>query len=178
MRLRLLAAVAMTLPVLVPLGATADPGDVGGSIVAGLGGATLGYATKLAVEPQGTPLTFYNLDQLAHTVTAVDRGADGRPLFNGNALPSSTSTIAGVDKLRAGSYTFFCGFHPNMSGTLIVQGGSGGIGPSAPKVDQPLRIPPTVTGSKITPTARPAHHPLPPGPPAPTIQNLNRAWPP
>src|SRR4051812_41156804 len=177
MRLRLLAAVAMTLPVLVPLGASAEPGDVGGSIVAGLGGATLGYTTKVAVEPQGTPLTFYNLDQLAHTVTAVDRGPDGRPLFNGNALPDSTSTIAGVDKLRAGSYTFFCGFHPNMSGTLVVQGGSGGVGPSAPKFAQPLRIPPTLTGSRITLTAEQADVPIFAGRPATTMQTFNGTWP-
>ncbi|MDX6197869.1 MAG: hypothetical protein QOJ79_1020 [Actinomycetota bacterium] len=177
MRSRLLAALAVAASILVPVGASADPGDVGGSIVAGPGGATLGYASKVTVEPQGTPLTFYNLDELAHTVTAVDRGADGRPLFNGNALPESTSTIAGVDKLRAGSYTFFCGFHPNMSGTLIVEGGGGGVGPSAPKFQQPLRIPPTLTGSKITLTAEQADVPILAGQPPTTMQTFNGTWP-
>jgi len=150
MRSRLLAVLALSAALLVPSTAGAAPGDVGGSIVVGPGGATLGYVSKVTVEPQGTPATFYNLDELAHTVTAVDRDPDGRPLFNGNALPGSTSTIAGVDKLRAGSYTFFCSFHPNMSGTLVVQGGSGGVGPSAPKFEQPLRIPRTLTGPHIT----------------------------
>jgi spore coat protein A len=177
MRLRLVAAVALVLPALVPLGATAQPGDVGGSIVASLGGATLGYTTKVAVEPQGTPLTFYNLDQLAHTVTAVDRGPDGRPLFNGNALPDSTSTIAGVDKLRAGSYTFFCSFHPNMSGTLVVQGGSGGVGATPPRFEQPLRIPPTVTGSHITLTAKQADVPILPHRPPTTMLTYDGGWP-
>src|SRR4051794_36930350 len=106
-------ALALVLGLLLPGGALAAPGDVGGSIVVAPGGATAGYVTKAAVEPQGTPLTFFNLDQLAHTVTAVDRDEDGRPLFSGNALPSSTSTISGVDRLRAGSYAFFCSFHPN-----------------------------------------------------------------
>jgi FtsP/CotA-like multicopper oxidase with cupredoxin domain/plastocyanin len=177
MRSRLLAVLAVTAPLLVPMGASADPGDVGGSIIAGPGGATLGYASKVTVEPQGTPLTFYNLDQLAHTVTAVDRGPDGRPLFNGNALPASTSTIAGVDKLRAGSYTFFCSFHPNMSGTLIVQGGNGGVGPSAPKFDQPLRIPPTLTGSSITLTAQQADVPILAHKPATTMLTYGGSWP-
>jgi len=177
MRSRLLAVAALTASVLVPMSASAQPGDVGGSIVAGPGGATLGFASKVTVEPQGTPLTFYNLDQLAHTVTAVDRGPDGRPLFNGNALPASTSTVAGVDKLRAGSYTFFCSFHPNMTGTLIVQGGSGGVGASAPRFEQPLRIPPTLTGSHITVTARQADVPILAHRPATTMLTYNGSWP-
>jgi plastocyanin len=177
MRFRLVACLAIAVPLVVPMGASAQPGDVGGSIVAGPGGATLGYASKVTVEPQGTPLTFYNLDELAHTVTAVDRGPDGRPLFNGNALPESTSTIAGVDKLRAGSYTFFCSFHPNMSGTLVVQGGNGGVGASPPKFDQPLRIPPTLTGSRITLTAQQADVPILAHRPATTMLTYGGSWP-
>ena len=177
MRSRFLAVLALSASLLVPAGAGAAPGDVGGSIVAGPGGATLGYASKVAVEPQGTPLTFYNLDQLAHTVTAVDRDADGRPLFNGNALPGATSTIAGVDKLRAGSYTFFCSFHPNMSGTLLVQGGSGGVGASAPRFEQPLRIPPTLTGASITLTARQADVQVLAHRPATTLLTYGGSWP-
>ncbi len=153
MRWRLLIIFALVASCLVPDGAGAAPGDVGGSIVAGPGGATLGYVSKVAFEPQGTPLTFYNLDELAHTVTAVDRDPEGRPLFSGNALPGSTSVIAGVAKLRAGSYTFFCSFHPNMSGTLVVQGGSGGVGASPPRFEQPLRIPKVLTGANVTLTA-------------------------
>jgi spore coat protein A len=177
MKPRLLAALAITVPLLVPFGAQAAPGDVGGAIVVGPGGATLGYASKVTVEPQGTPLTFYNGDQLAHTVTAVDRGSDGRPLFNGNALATTTSIIAGVDKLRAGSYTFFCSFHPNMAGTLIVQGGSSGVGASAPKFEQPLRIPPTLTGSRITLTAEQADVPILAHRPATTMLTYNGSWP-
>ncbi|MGB8649221.1 MAG: multicopper oxidase domain-containing protein [Mycobacteriales bacterium] len=177
MRIRLLAVLALTASVLVPAGAGAAPVDAGGSIVAGPGGATLGYTSKVAVEPQGAPLTFYNLDQLAHTVTAVDRDADGRPLFNGNALPGSTSVVAGVDKLRAGSYTFFCSFHPNMSGTLVVQGGSGGVGPSAPRFEQPLRLPKVLTGSHITLTARQADVQVLAHRPATTMLTYGGSWP-
>jgi FtsP/CotA-like multicopper oxidase with cupredoxin domain/plastocyanin len=174
---RLAAAVVLTAPVLVVVPAIAQPGDVGGSIVAGPGGATLGFATKVAVEPQGTPLTFYNLDELAHTVTAVERDPDGRPLFNGNALPETTSTIAGVDKLRAGTYHFFCSFHPNMSGTLEVQGGSGGVGASPPRFEQPLRIPPVVTDPHITLTAHQADVQVLPRRPSTTMLTYNGSWP-
>ena len=177
MRRRLWAALALLIGLIIPGGALAAPGDVGGSIIVGAGGATVGYLTKIAVEPQGTPLTFYNLDQLAHTVTAVDRDADGRPLFSGNALPETTSTIAGVDHLRAGTYAFFCSFHPNMSGSLVVQGGSGGIGPVPPRFEQKLRIPPVLTGSNITLTAKQADVQILSRKPATTMLTYNGSWP-
>jgi spore coat protein A len=177
MRPRLLVVLALAASFLVPAGAGAAPGEVGGSISVGPGGATLGYATKVAIEPQGTPLTFYNLDELAHTVTAVDRDADGRPLFNGNSLPGSPSTIVGVDKLRAGSYAFFCSFHPNMSGTLVVQGGSGGVGASPARFLQPLRIPKVLTGAAITLTAAQADVQVLPHRPKTTMLTYGGSWP-
>ncbi len=168
---------ALLLPVLVPLGASADPGDVGGSIVAGPGGATIGYTSRVAVEPQGTPVTFYNLDQLAHTVTAVDRDAEGKPLFSGNALPGALSTVKGADKLRSGSYAFFCSFHPNMTGTLLVQGGSGGVGATPPRFEQPLRIPREETGAKIVLRAAQADVAILARRPKTTMQTYGGSWP-
>ena len=177
MRLRLAAAAALLVAAGLPYTATAGPTDGPGAIIAGPGGATLGYVSKVAVEPQGSKLTFYNLDQLAHTVTAVDRGQDGRPLFNGNALPASTSIVDGVDKLRAGSYRFFCSFHPNMTGTLVVQGGTGGVGAVPPKFEQPLRIPQTLTGSHITLRAQQADVQVLPHQPATTMLTYGGSWP-
>ena len=175
MRPRVLLALAVLAAAAVPLHVTAAP--AGAVIVAGPGGATLGYVSKVAVEPQGTPMTFVNADQLAHTVTAVDRDQDGRPLFSGNALPGNTSIVAGVDKLRAGSYAFFCSFHPNMSGTLVVQGGNGGVGASAPRFVTPLRIPKTLTGSHITLKAQQADVQVLPGRPATTMYTFGGSWP-
>jgi FtsP/CotA-like multicopper oxidase with cupredoxin domain/plastocyanin len=157
--------------------AAAAPGDVGGVVVVGPGGATLGYATRVTASPQGTPVTFYNADQLAHTVTAVDRDADGRPLFDSSTLPGSTITVAGADRLRAGSYSFFCSFHPNMTGTLVVQGGSGGIGPSAPRFEQRLRIPRQVTGSRITLVAGQSDVQVLPHNPPTTMLTYGGTWP-
>ena len=174
---RLSVVLALVASLVAPIGADADPGDVGGSIVVGAGGVTVGYLTKVAVEPGGTPLTFYNLDQLSHTVTAVDRDPDGRPLFNGNAGGGSATTVAGVDKLRAGSYRFFCSFHPQMTGTLVVQGGSGGVGAAAPRFEQPLRVPPQLTGSSIRLTAAQADVQVLPRRPKTTMLTYGGTWP-
>jgi len=121
-----------------------------GAVLVGPGGASTGFYTKLTVVTKGSPLSFINLDQLAHTVTSVARKPSGKPLFSGNALPGETVNVAGVKKLAPGSYAFYCQFHPNMTGTLIVEG-SGGKPPSAPKQKFPsrLRIPRVLTGSHI-----------------------------
>ena len=122
-----------------------------GAVVVGPGGATVGYDTKVVVITQGTELTFVNLDQLAHTVTAVARDSKGNPLFSGNALPGTTTTVAGTDKLAPGTYEFYCQFHPNMQATLIVEGtDNSGTKPATPTFDQKLRLPPVLTGSHLT----------------------------
>jgi FtsP/CotA-like multicopper oxidase with cupredoxin domain len=119
-------------------------------VVAG-GGASAGYSTRVAVVTQGSPVEFVNLVQIPHTVTSVARDSEGRPLFNVSALGGgNTVTVKGVEKLAPGSYAFYCSFHPNMQGTLIVQGSGGGVKPSTPTFPQALRIPPVLTGSKIT----------------------------
>src|SRR3954471_24036817 len=129
---------------------TADAALVG-AVVVGPGGATTGYDTKVVVITQGTKLQFVNLDQIAHTVTSVARDVDGNPLFNGNALPGgNVEPVVGTDKLAPGTYPFYCQFHPNMQGTLIVEGSGSGVKPATPRFDQPLRIPPVLTGSHIT----------------------------
>ena len=172
----LLAALLLGSAVLVhPAGA--DPGDVGGAIVVAAGGATVGYTTRVAVEPQCTPLSFYHLDELSHTVTAVDRDAEGRPLFDTLAAPGTAPTVTGIERLRAGSYSFFCSFHPNMSGTLVVQGGSGGVGPAAPRFVTPLRIPKQVTGSHIVLEAKQADVQVLPGRPATSMLTYGGSWP-
>ena len=163
---------------------TADA-PLAGAVVVGPGGAVTGYDTKVVVITQGTELTFVNLDQIAHTVTSVGRDADGDPLFSGNALPGSTSTIAGTEKLAPGSYDFFCQFHPNMQGTLIVEGtDDSGVTAAKPTFEQPLRIPPVLTGSHLTiPVKQADVRVLPKGPktvmwtyggsyPGPTIRRL------
>jgi FtsP/CotA-like multicopper oxidase with cupredoxin domain len=90
-----------------------------------------------------------NLDTIDHTVTSVALDKNGHPLFNVHAYPSTTSSIPAASKLAAGTYDFYCRFHPNMMGKLIVEGGSGGTHPVPPKFLQPLRLPKVLTGSHL-----------------------------
>lgn len=73
-----------------------------------------GYGAPLTVAP-GTIVTVTNMDSAGHTVTAdqgqafdVDvRGSGGTATFTAPSAP--------------GSYPYFCTYHPNMRGTLIVK---------------------------------------------------------
>lgn len=139
---------AATLPV-AGNGALA-PG-ISGVAIAGPGAAVYGYATRVVVITQGSTLGFANLDQAPHTLTSVDLGPDGEPLFTISDPPGTTPVnVPGVEKLAPGTYDFYCQFHPNMTGQLIVQGSGGGTKPTPAKFEQPLRIPPVLTGSNIT----------------------------
>lgn len=146
-----LASAARTPAALTLGGVPTASAPIAGAVVATPGGATAGYATKVVVLTQGSPLTFVNLDELAHTVTSVATDASGTPLFSGNALPGTTATIAGADKLAPGTYPFYCQFHPNMQGTLIVEGqDDSGRKPAAPTFSQRLRLPKVLTGAHLT----------------------------
>jgi plastocyanin len=80
---------------------------------------------------QGTVATFQNLDPGAapHDVTAVDSGADGKPLFRSATINIGETPVNGTDSLAPGTYRFFCTVHPTlMSGELVVTGsGSPGV---------------------------------------------------
>jgi FtsP/CotA-like multicopper oxidase with cupredoxin domain len=144
-----LAAGASTPP-LVARAAPAATGTLAGAVVVGPGGASSGYYTPVSLITTGSTLTFINLDQLAHTVTSVARKPDGTPLFSGNALPGRTAKVQGVEKLPAGNYQFYCQFHPNMTGTLIVQGeGNPPLRTGPPKFPLALNIPKVLSGSHI-----------------------------
>jgi plastocyanin len=57
-----------------------------------------------------------------HTVTAVDLGPDGNPIFDANPIEGSFSFVFDT----AGTYHYYCRFHGNedgegMAGTVIVE---------------------------------------------------------
>lgn len=73
---------------------------------------------------QGQALTFANFDSLSgegHSLThAVARGTE--KLFTSPIVPiASQASVAGVERLRAGTYRFTCRVHPIMAGTLVVE---------------------------------------------------------
>jgi spore coat protein A, manganese oxidase len=125
------------------------------TIVIGKGAATKGYSTKVVTISQGGTLSAVNLDTQEHTVTSVGLNAKGNPLFRTFVEPDQTITISAASKLAAGTYQFYCQFHPTvMRGTLIVEGGSGGVHPVPAKFEQPLHLPRVLTGSHIYIRAR------------------------
>lgn len=64
--------------------------------------------------PIGGSITWTNGDNVPHTATAVDRAA----LQSGTIQAGATFTQTFS---TAGSYDYFCEFHPNMKGTIVVK---------------------------------------------------------
>jgi spore coat protein A, manganese oxidase len=144
-----------TIPALrgMTLGGTPTaPAPLSATIVIGKGAATKGYTTKTVTISQGGTLSVVNEDNIEHTVTSVALGGGGSPLFDHFTEPGSTTSIPAASKLAAGTYTFYCRYHPSvMRGTLIVDASSGGGGtkPVPLHYEQPLRVPPVLTGGHI-----------------------------
>ena len=59
----------------------------------------------------GDTITWQNNDALRHTATAKDGSFD----FNLPSRSSATMTVG-----AAGTVSFFCKFHPGMTGTLVI----------------------------------------------------------
>lgn len=64
--------------------------------------------------PVGATVTWTNSDSVPHTATAQDRAA----LQSGTLQPGDTYSQTFAE---AGTFDYFCEFHPNMKGTIVVQ---------------------------------------------------------
>ena len=65
-------------------------------------------------------LLFDNKDaSVQHDVFIKDSG--GTDVFEGAIVTGPTQVTYNVPSLAAGTYTFFCSIHSNMTGTLVVQ---------------------------------------------------------
>jgi polyvinyl alcohol dehydrogenase (cytochrome) len=101
----------------------APPGvPAGTAVVAGPGAQYTTYATPVMVTRVGGPMSFVNNDLPQHDVTAVDRGADGLPLFHSKLIGiGEVAPVEGLNGLQPGrAYGFYCSIHPGMQGTLVV----------------------------------------------------------
>ena len=82
----------------------------------GGGGITIeGFKFTNATAAPGAEVPISNEDGSAHTVTADDDKFD-----SGNIEGGSDGSITAPDE--AGEYAFHCDIHPNMKGTLTVEG--------------------------------------------------------
>jgi outer membrane protein assembly factor BamB len=105
-------------------GGGGGPGlPAGPSIVSGPGAASTGYATPAMISFAGSKVSYTNLDNVLHDVTATDKSPDGRPLFQSKLIGlGESAAVDGTEKLESGkSYGFYCSIHPGMKGTLAVQ---------------------------------------------------------
>lgn len=67
---------------------------------------------------QPTEIVLDNEDSAPHNLAIKD--GSGATVFKGEIV-TGTKVSNAVPALGAGSYTFFCEVHPNMTGTLTVQ---------------------------------------------------------
>ena len=63
----------------------------------------------------GMRVTWKNADDIPHTVVSDE----SPPLFRSKALDTDDSYSWVFDK--PGTYRYFCGLHPHMQGTIVVQ---------------------------------------------------------
>ena len=74
----------------------------------------------------GTTITFVNTDQIHHTATAGTRGKATPKVFNAKmeAAPGPGESVeAQITLDKAGTYDYFCKFHPGdgMVGKIVVE---------------------------------------------------------
>ena len=74
----------------------------------------LAFSPNPVEVPAGGTVTWTNQDQVPHTATAEDRGA----LQSGTISPGASFSQVFA---QAGEFPYFCEFHPNMTGTIVVQ---------------------------------------------------------
>jgi len=69
----------------------------------------------------GTPisLTFDNPDAVPHNVAIY--GPNGAKVFGGEMLDPGKSVVYQVPALGAGTYTFKCDLHPDMTGSVLAR---------------------------------------------------------
>ncbi|HEY2887695.1 MAG TPA: cupredoxin domain-containing protein [Candidatus Limnocylindrales bacterium] len=82
------------------------------------------YTTTTATAPAGKPFTiaFDNQDAgTPHNVSIHTGGAGGQQDFLGKIVTGPIVEIYDVPALAAGSYTYVCSVHANMTGTLTVK---------------------------------------------------------
>jgi len=98
-------------------------GDTAGSTVIQLSAQNIAYDLSEISAPAdaGFTIHFDNKDAgIPHNVAIKD--ASGTEVFKGEIITGPAQADYQVPALPAGTYTFICSVHPNMTGTLTVGG--------------------------------------------------------
>jgi cytochrome c oxidase subunit II len=104
-----------------PTPAPSGSGTAQGPVVE-LAAQGIAFTTASLRAPAGAPFTihFKNDDPgVPHDVAITD--ASGTQVFKGDIITGPAETNYSVPALKAGTYTFACTVHPNMTGTITVQ---------------------------------------------------------
>ena len=116
-----------------PPPASAGPSTAGGPGASGATGAgptvqisahNIAFSQSTVTAPANTAFTihFDNQDQgVPHDIAIAQGSPTGQQVFKGDIVTGAAATDYHVPALPAGTYSFVCTVHPNMTGTLTVQ---------------------------------------------------------
>ena len=93
----------------------AAPAGAGGTEQVVVEMAGFAFAPREIEVAVGQPVVWTNADEFAHTAQADDDGFD-----TGNIEPGASSDPVSFDE--PGTYSYFCGIHNSMTGTVTVTG--------------------------------------------------------
>jgi plastocyanin len=79
----------------------------------------------------GTTITWVNEDDIPHTVAAATKAFKSKALDTDDKFAFTFTT--------PGTYEYFCSLHPHMTGTIVIEAGTGGDIPAttAPREHAP-----------------------------------------
>jgi cytochrome c oxidase subunit II len=101
--------------------APAPSGAASGAVLE-LAAQNLAWSTTALQAPAGQPFTIHlknNDPSVPHNVEIKD--ATGATVFKGDLVTGPAEANYAVKALKAGTYSFACTVHPNMTGTITVQ---------------------------------------------------------
>jgi plastocyanin len=71
------------------------------------------FSPKTLTIKKGNSVTWTNSDTISHTVTSDTGAFESGTMTNGKTFSFTFN--------EAGTFTYHCNFHPNMTGTIVVQ---------------------------------------------------------
>lgn len=138
--LRRVGANSLVIALVVALAACSAPADTGddagddgdttgGGTVAVTDGvvqltaADIAFDASVIEAPAGVAftITFTNSDSVPHNV-AIDTEQGGDEVVTGDIIDPGQTTEIQVPALEAGEYYFVCDLHPDMNGSVVVEG--------------------------------------------------------
>jgi plastocyanin len=96
-------------------GGESGGGEAGGSETATLTAAEFAFDPSTLTVASGGSIEFTNEDDAEHNITAEEAGID-------EDVDAKGSVTVDLSDVEAGTYDFFCEYHPDMKGTLEVTG--------------------------------------------------------